>query len=122
MRIAFTTGRNGPFEIWSASGPSTTATRLLAGPPGSIEVDPAWDPDATGEFAFARRAADDETYDLLVKPASTPAVKLTEDVGGTRNSSGVQISGGSYPAARHTASICGRSITLAMCVQFHVSR
>jgi exopolysaccharide biosynthesis protein len=80
-RIAFTTGRNGPFEIWSAGGPLAAATRLLAGPPGSIEVDPAWSPNGSGEFVFARRAADDETYDLLVKPASIPAVKLTEDVG-----------------------------------------
>jgi Phosphodiester glycosidase/WD40-like Beta Propeller Repeat len=80
-RIAFATGRGGPFEIWSASGPSGAATRLLAGPPGSIEVDPAWAADGSGQFAFARRAADDETYDLLVKPTSVPAVKLTEDVG-----------------------------------------
>ena len=37
-------------------------------------------------------------------------------------SSGVQIRGGSYPAARHTAWIRDRSATLAMWVQFHVTR
>jgi hypothetical protein len=34
------------------------------------------------------------------------------------NSSGVQISGGSYPAARQTASICARKVALARWVQF----
>ena len=38
------------------------------------------------------------------------------------NSGGVQITGGSYPAARQIDSIFGRMIALAMCVQFHVSR
>ena len=36
------------------------------------------------------------------------------------SSSGVQITGGSNPAARHTASIRGLTIALARCLKFHV--
>ena len=40
----------------------------------------------------------------------------------TRNSSGVQITGGRNPAARHTDSIFSRTAALAIWVQFQVTR
>jgi hypothetical protein len=41
---------------------------------------------------------------------------------GLRDSGGVQITGGSYPATLQINSIFGRVMALAMCVQFHVNR
>jgi Tol biopolymer transport system component/exopolysaccharide biosynthesis protein len=85
--IAFASGRGGSFEVWTVDGVGDpSATRLVMGPPGSVEVDPAFDP--TGAtVAFARKAADDETYDLMVGNATPPvdAVKLTDDAGNASN-------------------------------------
>jgi exopolysaccharide biosynthesis protein len=78
--IAFASGRGGSFEIWSVDGEADgTATRLVAGPPGSTEVDPAWDPGPSGRLAFARLSPDEETFDLFVKPASGAATRLTDE-------------------------------------------
>jgi hypothetical protein len=85
-QIAFTSGRGGLFEVWGVEAEDATgAEKLITGPPGSIEVDPAWDPDATGELAFARKSAEDETFDLFVKPSSGSAVKLTDEEAGASN-------------------------------------
>jgi Tol biopolymer transport system component len=78
--IAFTSGRGGAFEIWGVDDPGdATASIVVTGGPGSLEADPAWDPDGDGDLAFARRAPEDETFDLFVKPASTTAVRLTDE-------------------------------------------
>lgn len=78
--IAFVTGRGAElFEIWEMDADGVDPDPLITGPPGSIEVDPAWNPTGT-EVAFARKARDDETYDLLRKPVPTgTAVKLTDE-------------------------------------------
>jgi Phosphodiester glycosidase/WD40-like Beta Propeller Repeat len=81
-QIAFTSGRGGLFEVWWVGDEDDpSADPLVTGAPGSIEVDPAWDPSASGELAFARKAADDETFDLFVKPppGSGSAVKVTDE-------------------------------------------
>lgn len=84
--IVFTSGRGGGFEVWGvADDTDASAQKLVTGPPGSIEVDPAWDPDATGELAFARKPADEETYDLFAKPATGSAVRLTDEEAGAAN-------------------------------------
>ena len=84
--IAFASGRGGVFQIWSIDHEAdSTAQSLVTGPPGSIEVDPAWDPDATGELAFARKSAEDETFDLFVKSASVSAARLTDEEEGAAN-------------------------------------
>jgi hypothetical protein len=78
--IAFASGRGGSFEIWGVDGEADgTATRLVPGPPGSIEVDPAWDPGPGSRLAFARLSPDEETFDLFVKPASATATRLTDE-------------------------------------------
>jgi exopolysaccharide biosynthesis protein len=85
--IAFTSGRGGSFEVWTVDGVTDpSATRLIMGPPGSVEVDPAFNPTGA-QVVFARKAADDETYDLMVGNTSPPvnAVKLTEDAGSASN-------------------------------------
>jgi exopolysaccharide biosynthesis protein/Tol biopolymer transport system component len=79
--IAFASGRGGElFEIWAVEEDGTAPRRLIAGPPGSVEVDPAFDPTGT-RVVFSRKAADDETYDLMVGNVAPPvnAIKLTED-------------------------------------------
>jgi dipeptidyl aminopeptidase/acylaminoacyl peptidase len=84
--IAFASGRGGLFEIWSADDEvDATAQPLVTGPPGSIEVDPAWDPDAGGGLAFARKSADDETFDLFLRPATGSATRLTDEGEGVAN-------------------------------------
>src|SRR5918999_1194166 len=84
--IAFASGRGGVFQIWSIDHEAdSTAQSLVTGPRGSIEVDPAWDPDATGELAFARKSAEDETFDLFVKSASVSAARLTDEEEGAAN-------------------------------------
>jgi exopolysaccharide biosynthesis protein len=84
--IAFTSGRGGVFEVWGVDTEGdTSAAPLVTGPPGSIEADPAWDPNATGDLAFVRKPVDDETFDLFVKPVSVPAVKLTDEEAGASN-------------------------------------
>jgi Tol biopolymer transport system component len=85
--IAFASARGGEiFEIWTVETDGTTPRRMIAGPPGSIEVDPSFDPTGT-RVVFARKTADDETYDLMVGNASPPvnAVKLTDDFGNASN-------------------------------------
>jgi exopolysaccharide biosynthesis protein len=85
--IAFSSGRGGVFEVWEVDDEfDTSAVKLVAGPPGSIEADTTWKPGpAAGEVAFARKSADDETFDLFVKPASGSAVKLTDEESGASN-------------------------------------
>jgi exopolysaccharide biosynthesis protein len=85
--IAFASGRGGEiFEIWAVEEDGSAPRRMIGGPAGSIEVDPAFDPTGA-KVVFSRKAADDETYDLMVANASPPvsAVKLTDDVGGASN-------------------------------------
>jgi Phosphodiester glycosidase/WD40-like Beta Propeller Repeat len=78
--IAFATGRGGSFEIWAVEADGTSPDGpLVTGPPGSIEVDPAWDPGPSGSLAFARLLPDEETFDLFVKPASGAASRLTDE-------------------------------------------
>jgi Tol biopolymer transport system component len=85
-QIAFTSGRGGVFEIWEVDDEDDgSAQKLVTGPPGSIEVDPAWDPTDTGDVAFARRSAEDETFDLFVKPDTGSATKLTDEEVGASN-------------------------------------
>lgn len=80
--IVFTTGRGADvFEIWAVD-PATPATpkKIIGGPPGSIDVDA--DVNASGtHVAFARKAPNDETYDLMVKPSNTPATRITDENG-----------------------------------------
>jgi Phosphodiester glycosidase/WD40-like Beta Propeller Repeat len=85
-QIAFTSGRGGVFEVWGVNGEvDASAVKLVTGPPGSIEVDPAWDPADTGDVAFARKSAEDETFDLFVKPDGVSATKLTDEEAGASN-------------------------------------
>jgi exopolysaccharide biosynthesis protein len=81
--ISFVTGRGGElFEIWAVESDGSNPRRLIGGPSGSIEVDPAFDPTGA-RVVFSRKATDDETYDLMVGNVQAPvnAVKLTDDVG-----------------------------------------
>jgi hypothetical protein len=85
LDIAFTTGRGTElFEVWAMNEDGTGQKRLITGPPGSIEVDAAISPppDAGAtQIAFARKSGEDETYDLMVKPLTGDAVKLTDENG-----------------------------------------
>jgi Tol biopolymer transport system component len=86
--IAFASGRGTElFEIWSVDDDGGDQQRLIGGPPGSIEVDPALDPSTGTSLAFARKAADDETYDLFVKAlgSAADAVKVTDENGTVSN-------------------------------------
>jgi Tol biopolymer transport system component/exopolysaccharide biosynthesis protein len=83
--IVFTTGRGTEvFEVWAANpaSPGTPPKRLIGGPPGSIEVDPAVDPPGS-TMAFARKSGVDETFDLFVDSVSGPgeAVRITDENG-----------------------------------------
>jgi Tol biopolymer transport system component len=80
--LAFVTGRGGPsLKVWTMNPDGSGAAEFTTGPPGSVDVDPSWEPPAGGRLAFARRTADDETYDLMIKPVGSPATKLTDDIG-----------------------------------------
>jgi hypothetical protein len=84
--IALASGRGGVFEVWGVDDEGDpSAVKLVTGPPGSVEADPAWDPDGAGDLAFVRKSAEDETFDVFVKPLSGSAVKLTDEEAGASN-------------------------------------
>ncbi|HEX2025594.1 MAG TPA: hypothetical protein VHH92_04280, partial [Actinomycetota bacterium] len=82
--IAFASGRGGSFEIWSVDADGTDPQGpIVTGPPGSVEVDPAWNPGPSGSLAFARLSPDEETFDLFVKPSTGAASRLTDEEEGS---------------------------------------
>jgi len=81
--IVFTTGRGTEvLEVWSMNQDGSEPKRVIGGPPGSIEADPSVN--ATGtHVVFARSAAGDETYDLMVRTLGSAgdAVRITDENG-----------------------------------------
>ena len=81
--ILFTTGRGSEvLEVWSMKQDGSEPRRLIGGPPGSIEADPSVNAAGT-HLVFARSAAGDETYDLMVRTlgSASDAVRITDENG-----------------------------------------
>jgi Tol biopolymer transport system component len=67
-RIAYVSGGDGLFEIYSAVSDGSDIDNLTQAP-DAVDVDPAWSPGAATQIAFARQGKNDETFRLWTMDA-----------------------------------------------------
>ncbi|MDQ4005553.1 MAG: phosphodiester glycosidase family protein, partial [Actinomycetota bacterium] len=62
-RIAYTSGQDGLFEIYSAANGGGDVDKL-SDAPDAVDVDPSWEPGTNGRIVFARQGKNAETFRL----------------------------------------------------------
>jgi Tol biopolymer transport system component/DNA-binding winged helix-turn-helix (wHTH) protein len=78
-RIAFTSARTGPTEIWVAEASGANPRQLTHGP-GPVQIAPRWSPDGRG-IAFMSQAADGHRHVWTIGSDGGPIRQLTAGTG-----------------------------------------